>query len=405
MLAPHLKFPPDMYPQTLDQAYGPGVVYAPGMPPPAHQAQYGATPTYSYGNGAYPMQPPYMGASYGQNGRAGLPPGAVPPATAGALPPDNGEAYPSQSRMQSWPNGAISGSSAPAFPPAPGLPLATGLTPVKSGPPVPGFGSSGGMGPPPGHMAGRNRGPSSPSMQSGPHFEGGQVMSNGYVASPDHGSVGSPGSPGGNNQEPRYSDGAVELSVRAREFVPKFAPTHSGMSPVTTGGASAPSQQQQGIIGMGLWNAGSGGADEHSSEAEESNPPLIFPSDLGSSGMGGGMGFGNLRSWGLSDSMDLQMPLESSGLGLSSSLGGSMTSSFGKKFDDADLDMDAALLGSDILGGLDDTELSGVGRSQRQSSFLSSLGSLRGDSDLGSSSSGFSSMFGNTGHSDQSGNR
>lgn len=404
MLAPHLKFPPDIYPQTLDQAFGPGVVYAPGMPPPAAPPQYGVASTYPYMNGQYPMQqsPGFMG-----------PPGMPPPSfissgrsggtnTAGTLAPDgSGVAFPLQTRMQSWPAaGSMNGTSS-TFTPAPGLPLATGLTPVKAPPSsmyVP-TGSnnqfsapSGGVTPSSGNgivFPGRSRGPGSPRNYQG--------FSHDFVASPEQAPMGSPSSPGHAQQqeEPQYSDGALELSVSAREFVPKFGPT--AMSPVTTtldASLSGPAQPQ-GIMGMGgLWNSGTVGAEVSLKEHEGlSAPPIMFPSDLrGSSGMG----FDGIGSWVLSDSMDLQIPLEQSGLGLSSSLGGGMGSRFGEKFDDDDgLDMDAALLGSDILGRLDDTDdLTGVGRGKRQSSsFLSTLGI--NNSDLGSSSSGFSSMFGN----------
>jgi hypothetical protein len=172
MLAPHLTFPPEggMYPQTLEQVYGPNVMYAPGMPP---QPQFNVAPAYTpmpYGSpNALPyhmqqhpsmqgqpsqsqtqgqfMPPSDMGhpsqygggsgnsAPYlptGQGGRmagTGLP-GAAGGGSGGGNPPADQGNYPAQSRMQSWPGPAAAaaggggggGSTNSSFPP--GLPLA-----------------------------------------------------------------------------------------------------------------------------------------------------------------------------------------------------------------------------------------------------------------------------------------
>lgn len=143
MLAPHLKFPPDVYGQGVDPAYNQGMGYAPGMPPPP--GQYGVAPTYSYGGPPYmqPQQymagpsvhqpPPFLPSK--QGGRSNGPSGAPQTSTAAALPQEAGAPYPSPSRMQSWPPvGASAGTTGP-FPPAPGLPLApsVNLTPVIMG--------------------------------------------------------------------------------------------------------------------------------------------------------------------------------------------------------------------------------------------------------------------------------
>jgi hypothetical protein len=248
-------------------------------------------------------------------------------------------------------------------------------------------------------FAGRSRGPSSPMQgqggggsfdrDSGSAASGGGMYGGGY-GSPEQPRSDSPDSSG---------DGALELSVRAREFVPKFSARESSPS---DGAASAAASSSQ--FGMGMWNGGSGGGNTGdligvNGSDEISPPPLIFPSDsLGgdsaSNSAGNSMNFEGLRNWGLSDSMDLQMPLEGSRLG---SLSGGNRPGGSRHFansndDDGDLDMDAAaLLGSDILGTLDEADhLAGGRRAQRQSSsFLSSFGNLQ-NSDTG----GFpSSMF------------
>lgn len=277
--------------------------------------------------------------------------------------------------MKSAPNSYSTSSGAPQYP-------ASNVVPSPPGAGVAYGGTST-----------RSRGPPSPSLSVGnAGFDAppSQGFGSGYSSSPE---LVSSGSPVPSDNEPRYIDGALELSVQAREFVPKFAPSQGGSNP-PHGGASGGSQQSS---LLGLWNGGSGGSDDVIKDsAEMAAPPLLFPSDLGGSGVmgGGGMGFDALRSWGLSDSMDLQIPLQGGGLGLTGSLGGGLHGAFGNDDDDADLDMDAAMLGNDILGNLDDSELtSSSGRGQRKSSsFLASFGGLQ-EADLDSSSSGFSSIF------------
>lgn len=147
MLAPHLKFPPDMHPQPMDQ-YGPGVVYGNGPVPP-----YGMMPpNYPYpGNGAYPMPPPQhvqhqylpphitagntapsMGfVAGGISGPVSSPLPTAPylpvQGRVGAPPMGVGNAgdtisHPSGARIQTWPNSA-GPVNAGSYPP-PGLPLA-----------------------------------------------------------------------------------------------------------------------------------------------------------------------------------------------------------------------------------------------------------------------------------------
>lgn len=149
MLAPHLQFPPDMYPvQTLDQVYGANVVYAPGMPP---VPQYGnVAPAYSYGSGGAPFsaqkQPqqsymPPQDAQQPQMGTYSTSGNSAPfhtPQTGRAGDGGNVPFSASQGRVQSWPTpGAGPSTGSNISPPvASALPLAPSVNVNMPNPPV-----------------------------------------------------------------------------------------------------------------------------------------------------------------------------------------------------------------------------------------------------------------------------
>jgi hypothetical protein len=275
--------------------------------------------------------------------------------------------------------------------------------------------ASSGVAAPPAAAPGRMRGPPSP-VQNG--FAG--FSSDGLPVAPSHGGgvsgrtrgppspvpgnytafgsdnlTGTPGAPAVSGSVPsEFVDGAVELSVRAREFVPKFA--LSGSTPIPSSGppglvrpgnAVPASQSNSGLLGSmgGLWSGtasglglGVGASMELNGQLDDiGGNPLMFPS---------GSNSGDPLAWsGLSDSSssvllggDLHMPGSSQKSRLAAAAG-----PLGRQHisldDEGDLDMDAALLDSSILGSLEDGSdllLEGSGMRRRQhDSFLSSLSS------------------------------
>ena len=227
----------------------------------------------------------------------------------------------------------------------------------------------------------------------------GKLFSPGYT-SPDKNS-GSPGSGGGtpeNHVDPLYNDdGALELSVQAREFVPKFfAPSGPSRSDGLEGSSALNSSQTPGLLGLTSWGTGKGGAsDVIAGNEDPAQSSLLFPSDLGEAVLksnNNSIGFEGYQGWGLSDAIDIQMPTEGGGLGLPSALSGANLSNFERPVVDDELDIGAAILGSEILGTLDNSELHGrVSRPPRQSS--SFLPNFPSSQDSAPESSGFSSVF------------
>lgn len=204
-----------------------------------------------------------------------------------------------------------------------------------------------------------------------------------------------------------FVDGAVELSVRAREFVPKFvAPSNSSNVPSASpsalpGGQSLPRGAPSGILaGINIWPGSSNGlglgADLGQGRDDLGPPPLIFPSSQ-SGGTGVSMSGADSLNWGsLADTSpslmlggDLSMAHQQpqSRLNLVGPISGGLRSNSQQSrfsshiaLDDGDLDMDAALLGSGLLGNLEDGSdlLGGETRRRQPGSFLSSLSNTSG---------------------------